>query len=52
MVTTTENLKNILDETIVKDKAKLEHQQKYYQRLKNKGVAQKQTYNLKPNSSF
>ncbi len=46
MKTTEEKLKQVLA-TTVRDFTKLNKQQKYYQQLKKKGIAQKQSYNVK-----
>ena len=52
METTSERLESMLTSKPVKDQEKLGRQQDYYKRLSNSGVAQKQTYSLKPISSI
>ena len=52
MDNTTGKLKYTLNNKNIKNKEKLERQQEYYRRLTKEGVAQKQTYNLKPISSI
>ena len=47
MKKTGEKLKKILEATIVKNHSKLAKQQKYYLQLKKKGIAHKQSYNVK-----
>jgi len=47
MKTTGEKIKKVLEAKTVRDYAKLNKQQKYYQQLKKKGIAQKQSYNVK-----
>jgi len=51
MENTSDKLKKVLDSVPVRDKKKLELQQKYYKRLSYDGIAKKQTYNLKPMSA-
>lgn len=47
-----EKLVQLIKLTRPVDGEKLKKQQKYYQRLSNKGITQKQTYNLKPISAI
>ncbi len=47
MKSTGEKLKKVLVTTIVRNHIKLDKQQKYYQQLKKKGIAHKQSYNVK-----
>ena len=47
MKTTEDKLKKVLSTTIVRDLTKLKKQQKYYTQLKKKGIAQKQSYNVR-----
>lgn len=46
--TTTAKLKLMLEEKKINDKKKLSRQQAYYHRLKSKGIAQAENYNLRP----
>ena len=48
MDSVTEKLVELVAEKPVRDPAKLARQQKYYERLKQKGIAKKQPYNIKP----
>ncbi len=48
----TDDLKSTLEQKVVKDNDKLKKQQRYYQRLKKGGIAQKQTYSLKAISAI
>lgn len=52
MSNTSEKLEKMLGSNLVKDNEKLKKQQEYYRKLSNKGLTQKQTYNLKPISSI
>lgn len=52
MKNTGEKIKDILKGRQVKDQEKLHKQQKYYERLTKKGIAKKQTYNLKAISAI
>ncbi len=45
-------LRETLSKSVVKDQEKLKKQQEYYKELSSKGVAQKQTYSLKPLSAI
>ncbi len=45
---TDERVDAVLKSMPVKDADKLKKQQNYYERLSKKGIAQKETYNLKP----
>jgi predicted ATP-grasp superfamily ATP-dependent carboligase len=47
-----EKLQGVISSKPIKNKEKLEKQQKYYRRLSKSGVAKKQTYNLKPLSAI
>jgi len=52
MNSTSEKLKNVLENKPVKNQEKLEKQQNYYKKLSNNGIAKKQTYKLKSLSSI
>ncbi len=52
MAQVRKKLEKILVAKPVKDRNKLQAQQEYYQRLKNSGIAKKQTYSLKPLSAI
>lgn len=45
---TTDRIGAVLKSMPVKDADKLKKQQSYYKSLSKKGIAQKETYNLKP----
>lgn len=47
-----DKLNAALSTGIVKDREKLQKQQKYYEKLTKKGVIRKQTYSLKPLSAI
>ncbi|MBV1898345.1 MAG: hypothetical protein KUG63_03110 [Cycloclasticus sp.] len=52
MTSTTDALKEVLDNVPISDLEKLKKQQSYYQRLIKNGTARKQVYNLKPVSAI
>lgn len=49
---TTKKLEELIANKPIKNVQKLKQQQNYYHRLHKKGIAQKETYNLKPISSI
>jgi len=52
MKNTSKKLEKVLYSNNIKNKDKLEKQQAYYKRLTKKGIAKKETYNLKSLSSI
>lgn len=52
MQNASDNIRKIIENTVVKDPRKLQKQQDYYNKLSIKGIAKKQTYNLKPVSAI